>query len=249
MQVDASENRPEWRATKDFSTELYELPLAIELERFELEEYPPKLMIIDSRSGEPLPAGHPWQLSVEKTPIAGTYKAWKIEVLQHLPLSAPVVSQDSMHFVEFGSTGAVHGLEVRATHQETGQVVSGWVTSGSYLIPFRALSLPDSISIVMPDPEPKQFRSLVSIYSPNDKVVKDEITVNKPIKFDGWHIYQLSYDQEMGRWSTVSVFEIVRDPWLPAVYVGLILMLLGAISLFVLPRPARIPSPTEKKKL
>ena len=249
MQVDASENHPEWRATKDFSTELYELPLAIELERFELEEYPPKLMIIDSRSGETLPAGHPWQLSVEKTPIMGTYKAWKIEVLQHLPLSAPVVSQDSMHFVEFGSTGAVHGIEGRATHQETGQVVSGWVTSGSYLIPFRALSLPDSISIVMPDPEPKQFRSLVSIYSPNDKFVKDEITVNKPIKFDGWHIYQLSYDQEMGRWSTVSVFEIVRDPWLPAVYVGLLLMLLGAISLFVLPRPARIPSPTAKKKL
>ena len=154
-----------------------------------------------------------------------------------------------MHFVEFGSTGAVHGIEVRATNQETGQVVNGWVTSGSYLIPFRALSLPDSTSIVMPDPEPKQFRSFVSIYSPNDKFVKGKITVNKPIKFDGWDIYQLNYDQEMGRWSTVSVFEIVRDPWLPAVYVGLLLMLLGAISLFVLPRPARIPSPSEEKKL
>ncbi|MDO4789912.1 MAG: cytochrome c biogenesis protein ResB [Porphyromonas sp.] len=249
MQVDASANRPEWRATKDFSSELYELPLAIELESFELEEYPPKLMIIDSRNGTTLPEGRPWQLSVEEIPVSGSHEAWTVEVLQHLPLSSPVVSQDSIHFVEFGSTGAVHGIKVRATNGKTGEEVNGWVTSGSYLIPFRGLSLPDSLSIVMPDPEPKQFRSQVSIYSPNDKYIRGEISVNNPIKFDGWNIYQLSYDQEMGRWSTVSVFELVRDPWLPVVYVGLLLMLLGAVSLFILPRSFRIPSPLKEEKL
>lgn len=247
MQVDTSTNMPEWRGTKDFSSELYELPLAIELEAFELEEYPPKLMIIDSRTGETLPSGHPWHLSVEETPSSGRMGAWTVEALEYLPYSSPVVSKDSIHFVEFGSTGAVHGVKVRATNSSTGEEVNGWVTSGSYLIPFRGLSLPDSLSIVMPDPEPKQFRSKVSIYSPGGGYVKGEISVNHPIKFEGWHIYQLSYDQEMGRWSDVSVFELVKDPWMPFVYVGLLLMLLGAVCLFILPQPTYVPSTKENE--
>ncbi len=49
----------------------------------------------------------------------------------------------------------------------------------------------------------------------------------------GWKIYQLSYDESKGRWSDISVFELVRDPWLPVVYAGIIMMMLGAICLFV----------------
>ncbi len=43
----------------------------------------------------------------------------------------------------------------------------------------------------------------------------------------------MSYDEEKGRWSDVSIFELVRDPWLPVVYVGIVMMMLGAIGLFV----------------
>ena len=31
----------------------------------------------------------------------------------------------------------------------------------------------------------------------------------------------------------VSIFELVRDPWLPVVYVGIVMMMLGAVGLFV----------------
>jgi hypothetical protein len=64
-------------------------------------------------------------------------------------------------------------------------------------------------------------------------VVEDTIEVNRPLKISGWNIYQLSYDETKGRWSDVSVFELVRDPWLPAVYAGIIMMVLGAVCLFV----------------
>ncbi len=47
-------------------------------------------------------------------------------------------------------------------------------------------------------------------------------------------IYQVSYDEKMGRWSNTSVFELVKDPWLPYVYFGIILMLLGTLGLFLL---------------
>lgn len=46
-------------------------------------------------------------------------------------------------------------------------------------------------------------------------------------------IYQLSYDTSMGRWSETSVLELVRDPWLPFVYVGLGMMMLGAVFMFL----------------
>jgi hypothetical protein len=56
--------------------------------------------------------------------------------------------------------------------------------------------------------------------------------VNKPLNVMGWKIYQLDYDKEKGRWSELSVFQLVRDPWLPAVYVGLFMMSAGAVFMF-----------------
>ena len=63
------------------------------------------------------------------------------------------------------------------------------------------------------------------------------IEVNKPLSIEGWKIYQLSYDETKGKWSDTSVFELVRDPWLYAVYFGLILMVIGAVCMFVRPIP------------
>lgn len=44
----------EWRATDD-KGQLIELPLAIELKDFTIDEYPPKLMLIDNETGRTLP--------------------------------------------------------------------------------------------------------------------------------------------------------------------------------------------------
>jgi cytochrome c biogenesis factor len=38
----------------------------------------------------------------------------------------------------------------------------------------------------------------------------------------------------MGRWSDSSVLELIRDPWLPVVYAGILLMMAGAVFLFIL---------------
>ena len=57
--------------------------------------------------------------------------------------------------------------------------------------------------------------------------------MNKPLSIAGWKIYQLSYDETKGKWSRMSVFELVRDPWLPIVYTGILMMIAGAIGLFL----------------
>lgn len=38
----------------------------------------------------------------------------------------------------------------------------------------------------------------------------------------------------MGKWSAYSVFELVSDPWLPVVYIGIYLLLVGAVGIFLI---------------
>jgi len=81
----------------------------------------------------------------------------------------------------------------------------------------------------MPTREPERYASIVDIYTKSGKNIRTTIEVNKPFTVEGWKVYQLSYNEQMGKWSTLSVFECVRDPWLPVVYVGIFLLLAGAV--------------------
>ena len=84
----------------------------------------------------------------------------------------------------------------------------------------------------MPEPEPKRFASEVTVYTKEGERTDALIEVNKPLSIGGWKIYQLSYDETKGKWSRTSIFELVRDPWLPVVYAGILMMLLGSVCLF-----------------
>ncbi len=111
------------------------------------------------------------------------------------------------------------------------------MSSGSYLFPYHALKLDENVSLVMPDPEPKRFASDVNVFTKDGKNIHSVIEVNKPLKVNGWKIYQISYDERKGKWSTISKFELVRDPWIGLVYAGIVMMILGAIGLFVFGKP------------
>jgi hypothetical protein len=62
------------------------------------------------------------------------------------------------------------------------------------------------------------------------------LEVNRPYKKFGWSFYQIGYDEKMGPVSNLSVIEAVYDPWLPLVYIGIILMITGALYIFWLGR-------------
>lgn len=80
---------------------------------------------------------------------------------------------------------------------------------------------------------PQRFVSAVTVYTQEGSAWQDTIEVNHPLKVGGWLIYQLGYDRMKGRWSDISIFELVRDPWLPYVYAGIIMLMLGAACLFI----------------
>ena len=87
---------------------------------------------------------------------------------------------------------------------------------------------------------PKRFASDVKVHTPDGKCVEGTVEVNRPLKAGGWRIYQYGYDVQRGSDSAYSVLLLVRDPWLPAVYLGFFLMLAGALCLLLLKyRPLR----------
>ena len=193
----------EWRATDD-KGKLIELPLAIELKDFTIDEYPPKLMLIDNETGGVLPEKSPVHLLLEDGVSEGSLLDWDLFVEQSIPMAASVATEDTLKFTDFHSMGATYAAYLKAVNRKNQQAK-----------------------------EPQRFASEVKVYTQEGTITESTIEVNRPMEIAGWKIYQLSYDESKGRWSDISVFELVRDPWLPVVYAGIIMMMLGAICLFV----------------
>ena len=203
--------KTEWRAI-DEGGKLTELPLAVELKEFTIHEYPPKLMLIDNETGQALPKDMPEHLLLEEKVERGKLLDWDISIFQTIPMAASVATEDTLKFTEFHSMGAAYAVYLKAVNTASGQSKEGWVSCGSFMFPYKALRLSEQTSLVMPEREPQRFVSAVTVYTQAGDVVEDTIEVNRPLKISGWNIYQLSYDETKGRWSDVSVFELVRDP-------------------------------------
>ena len=222
----------EWLAMDEHG-KLIELPLAIELKDFTIDEYPPKLMLIDNETGGVLPEKSPVHLLLEDGVSEGSLLDWDLFVEQSIPMAASVATEDTLKFTDFHSMGATYAAYLKAVNRKNQQAKEGWVSCGSFLFPYKALRLDSLTSLVMPEREPQRFASEVKVYTQEGTITESTIEVNRPMEIAGWKIYQLSYDESKGRWSDISVFELVRDPWLPVVYAGIIMMMLGAICLFV----------------
>lgn len=222
----------EWRAIDEHG-KLIELPLAIELKDFTIDEYPPKLMLIDNETGRTLPEKSPVHILLEEGVTNGSLQDWQLTIEQSIPMAASVATEDILKFTEFHSMGATYAVYLKAVNQKNQTTKEGWVSCGSFLFPYKAIRLDSLTSIVMLEREPQRFASEVKIYTQEGTITGGTIEVNRPMEIEGWKIYQLSYDETKGRWSDISVFELVRDPWLPVVYTGIIMMMAGAICLFV----------------
>lgn len=230
MQVDGEQ--PEWRGI-DEDSKVHELPLAILLNRFTIDEYPPKLVVIDNETGKTVPADKPQALILEDSISKGDILGYHIETLRLYDYAAEVATKDTINYVAWGYNGATTAALVRITAGGKVIVPQGWVSNGSFMFPYKGIRLNKKHSIVMPEREPKRYASDVTIYTKSGGKEHAVIEVNKPYDAEGWKIYQLSYDTTMGRWSKTSVLELVKDPWLPAVYTGIGLLIVGAIVMFL----------------
>ncbi len=83
------------------------------------------------------------------------------------------------------------------------------------------------------DGSPKRFASEIQIQTKAGTNILTTVDVNKPAEVDGWKIYQFGYDTSMGTQSNTSILELVSDPWLRYVYLGIYMMLFGGVLMFV----------------
>lgn len=252
LRIFCEQGKPEWRGL-DAWNNVVQLPFAIELDRFTIDQYPPKLMIIDAQ-GRPLPQDKPDFLSVDSGFTASGLQGWQVSVARRIDSAMPRALARMVHtmgnemsqyirldslgqarirpdYVASDEPGSECALLVKATRG--GIVRQGWISCGSYRFPYQGLQLDSAHTLVMGSREPKRYASTVDVYTIDGKSLRAEITVNHPLTVAGWKVYQYSYNEQMGRWSTLSVFELVSDPWLPVVYLGILLLALGAVLMLV----------------
>jgi len=209
-----SEGQTEWRGEREGSQTPEELPLAIALKDFSMEEYSPRIALIDKATGETQPSGKPSLVeSIEGS--EGVISEWAVVVdtFDYRPRMAPRAF-------------------ITATRKADNSVTSGWVSCGNHFQPFSVLDVSERLCLAMTFPEPKKFTSDVVVYTKSGIEKKGLVEVNKPLTAGSWKVYQYSYDTRAGRDSEISVFELVYDPWIKLVYTGIILVMLGSLTLF-----------------
>ena len=213
------ENETIWYAFNDVRAS-FELPFAIELNDFELDEYPPKLAIIDNETGEFIKmAGKP--LITEFTQNTKmSLGGYSFVIKEFYPLSWAMGN----HYRPVNTIGACPSVGIIIEGSDSLK----WISCGSFMQNPQALALDERQTLVMLKPEPLRYASEITLYRKDGDISKEVIEVNKPLKIGGWKIYQVSYDEKMGQWSETSIVEIINDPWLPIVYSGCILMILGS---------------------
>lgn len=226
LSLDLYEGHPSIYAYNAIGTKT-ELPFAVYLNDFKIEEYAPKLALVDNSKGEIVHNNGKNLFLIEKE-SQYSYDNYSVEILDFLSSSSRV--KDGYFFVN--EKGSPPSAKIRVTNHITHTITEGWVCSGSFKHPFEALKVSDEYSFVMTLPEAKKFSSDVSILNPDGSRLETMLEVNKPFSYKGYKLYQLSYNEKMGKWSNLSTIELVKDPWLPIVYIGMFMMIAGAIYMF-----------------
>lgn len=221
------EGEVEWRVYSE-NKDVLELPIAIQLNDFDMEEYPPKLTIIDRSTGEPQPIKKPDFLQIDERRPTGLLDGWDVELKEYIHQA--VRNSDST-YQEVPMPGSTPAARIKAQNRQTGDVREGWVCGGNMAQLYMTLPLDSQYCVVMTQPEPKRFTSDIKVFLENGEDTETILEVNKPLRIGSWTIYQYGYDNQAGRMSTYSSLELVYDPWLYPAYAGIVLLAIGSVCL------------------
>jgi len=215
-----------WHASDDAGTR-HELPFALRLLDFSISEFPPKMALVEQKEME-LSGDIRKNLPMIKEGLESQIGDWHFTVLKYLPEAV----RDSSGYSVSHDTVTVQAALVRCLNEKKRIKKEGWISCGNHLFSPAYIVLDEKDLLAMTRPEAREYSSEVEIINRDGKTDTVEILVNKPVKIQKYKLYQLSYDEERGKYSTVSVIEIIRDPWLPVIYLGIFMLIAGALYLF-----------------
>jgi hypothetical protein len=226
LSINVYEGKPSWIATNADKNEI-ELPFAFYLKNFLIDEYNPKLALIDNKTGS-IAHNNGKNLYLVEKGEKYFFKNFEVTVNNFFSNSVRVGNR----YEKVNEIGSPPSAFISVKNIKNDAIINGWISSGSFRYPYESLKISEEYSVVMTIPEVKKFSSDIDILTKEGERISTILEVNKPYKYKGWKIYQLSYDDKMGKWSNLSVLELVKDPWLPLIYIGIFMMIAGAIYMF-----------------
>lgn len=222
ISMEINKQQPTYEGVCSTGEKSGDIGVAVQLIDFKIDFYPPKAYIIDAHTGELVYKNQFIDLVKGNK---GKIGDWNINVLSFSEYSIPV-NGDFKQVYEIGAAPAAL-VEV----SNNNKTIKDQISCGSFRFPGNYIELSDNKLLVMAEPEAERYESEIKVYTKEGAVFEAPLTVGKPVKAGNWKIYQTSYDTEKGRWSEISVIELVKDPWIKIVYIGLILILTGSVYL------------------
>ena len=210
----------------DSKRTVYEMPLKLKLLNFQIEEFSPELGIISNKEVA-LITKKGDKLLEAREGNKGKLAEWDVFVEKFYDSAI----KDSSGYVYADKIGSTNAAYINIVNSKTGFKKSGWVTKGSIAMSREFLKLDSKHSVVMTMNQPKKFSSKIQVQYLSGEKKEVNIEVNKPIRINNWKMYQTGYNEKMGKWSNVSIVELVRDPWIPVVYTGIFMILAGSLYL------------------
>ncbi|MDZ7743041.1 MAG: cytochrome c biogenesis protein ResB [Bacteroidota bacterium] len=204
----------------------YQMPFALKLLDFSIRQYPPSIGLVDKKTGK-FAIEEMGQLIEVEEGFTGTYGDWEIRIDTFLADAY----LDKGSYIPSNKVGAPPAAKLSVRNLKSADLKEGWVTSGSFLLPNKFLHLSERWAIAMRVPAPREYSSDIRFFTSMKEYEDFTIKVNDPFRIHGWTIYQTGFDEKMGKWSQISIVEVVRDPWLPVVFGGIFMILLGSLYL------------------
>jgi hypothetical protein len=206
----------------------HNFPFSIQLLDFRIDEFPAKLAFVDIKTNQ-INTKIKNNLTLIEDGIAVNIDQYEVKILKYIPSAAG--GPDSGYIPSNDSLSAQAAL-IAIKNNETKTVTEGWISSGSPSIKASYLKADSNSFFAMTLPDPKKFSSRIIINKSTGAKDTVILEVNKPYKVDGWLLYQIGYDKDMGKYSKLSILEAVRDPWIPIIYTGVFLLIAGAGFMF-----------------
>ncbi|MCF8381793.1 MAG: cytochrome c biogenesis protein ResB [Bacteroidales bacterium] len=206
------------------------LPFRVKLLDFSIEEFNTKLVFVNN-SDMSFAGEFENNLIMLQEGLEFEIAEWEFKVLEYLNSA---IMDSAGVYIPSSDTLAYPVARIFALNRQTDQELKGYISCGNKIIPPKFLKLDNQHTLAMSFPEPKEYSSLLELIDSKARVDTLKLIVNKPIKIDGYDLYQLSYDEKMGKWSKLSVINAIKDPWLPVIYIGIFMLIAGSLYLFTI---------------
>lgn len=193
------------------------LPVRFKLEAFELENYPPQMIIVN----KDLQLKHPQAKYPYIEKVGRQYLVNQKRVFLHRYYDR-AIEHDGQYW-PIDQQGASPSAFVTIDNQ------SGWLTSGSkWLTPKGILLDPESL-LQLSFPKPKRMQAKLHVQKENQVDQRITVTVNQPMQVAGYYLYLISFDEKMGKYTDSVELELIYDPWLHVVFAGFFMIMLGSL--------------------